>query len=436
MTVPEQQDDTPTLAEKVDAALTIAKQGGAVLPCKPNKAPYLKNGFYDASDDEDLIRWWFSEKYPDALIGLRTGKESDVWVLDVDNGEEGLDAVAKLEAKYGKLPATYTTRTPGNISKGKWPGEQRYFAYPGTKVKSSVSRLGTNLDVRGDGGYVIVPPSRGYSVGGGEYGVFATAPPWLIELVSGDGEDDGGAGEIGEVIPGGQRNASLASLAGSMRLRGMSKAAILAGLWEENQIKCNPPLPWHEVAAVAASVARYAPGSLSLTDLGNAERLVGRHGHDLIHVYGIGWFVWDGGRWQRDETGEVDRRCYETVRSIHEEAARVPSEDKRTALAKWAKASESANKISSTIKLAKSLPGVPAKAGTLDAGHMLFNVKNGTVNLETGALQEARREDLITKVAPVTFDPGAECPVWRAFLERALPNPDTRRFLQGWWVTP
>jgi len=170
---------------------------------------------------------------------------------------------------------------------------------------------------------------------------------------------------------------------------------------------------------------------MPLTELGNAERLVGRHGHDLIHVYGIGWLVWCGTHWRRDRTGEVERRAVEMVRSIHEEAARVASDEKREGLAKWAVASESAYRIRATIELARSMPGVPVEdADHLDGDPWLLNVENGTLDLRTGELREHRREDLITKLAPVEFDPEATAPNWEAFVEHAIPSRDTRTFLE------
>nr|MDP9488400.1 phage/plasmid primase, P4 family [Actinomycetota bacterium] len=200
---------------------------------------------------------------------------------------------------------------------------------------------------------------------------------------------------------------------------------------EENNIKCSPPLPWREVAAIAKSVGRYAPGSLPRTDTGNAERLVGRHGHDLKFVYGLGWFVWNGTHWRRDKTGEVERRAKETVRSIHEEAARVTNDEERRQLAKWAIASESVSRIRSMVSLAMSEPGIPVgEVEELDRDAWLLNVKNGTLDLRTGGLREHRREDLITKLAPVEYDPGAEAPTWEAFLERALPSESVRAFIQ------
>lgn len=234
MMMPEQR------GRALEAALAYAGEGFAVFPCKPDKSPRTKNGFYDATTDEDQIRRWWAA-HPSDLVGLRTGEGSGVFVLDLDNGEVGHASLEHLEAEHGRLPETYTVRTSGNPEKGKGPGEHRYFRYPGAAVKSTVSAIGDNLDVRGDGGYVIAPPSHGYTTVSGEFGEFAEAPRWLVEAVRDDGPDR--SREIGEAVPEGRRNASLTSLAGSMRLRGASTTAILAALNEENNIKCRPPLP-------------------------------------------------------------------------------------------------------------------------------------------------------------------------------------------------
>jgi putative DNA primase/helicase len=411
----------------LEAALGYARRSMPIFPCNPDKTPATPNGFYAATTDEGKIRAWWAEQ-PYELIGLRTGRASGIFVLDVDNGEEGRAALAKLEREHGALPETHTVRTSGNQSKDKGPGEHRYFRYPGIKVKSSVSEIGTNLDVRGDGGYAIVPPSPGYQVATGNLAKLAEAPEWLVEMVRDDRTVP--ARDLGEVIPESRRNASLTSLAGSMRLRGASTTAILAALSEENRTKCKPPLLWREVVSIAKSVGRYPPGSLPTTDLGNAERLVGRHGHDLVHVYGLGWHVWTSQLWERDEIGQVERRAKETVRSIYEEAAHVAQDEKRKTLAKWAKQSESVSRLGAMIALARSEPGIPLKADQLDADLWLLNVQNGTLDLRTGDPRPHDRSDLITKLAPVAYDPDAETPAWENFLGRILPNAAVRKFLQ------
>jgi putative DNA primase/helicase len=166
--------------------------------------------------------------------------------------------------------------------------------------------------------------------------------------------------------------------------------------------------------------ARVSVGE-NLTDMGNARRLVTRHGKDLrfVPVWGM-WLVWDGRRWSRDETGEVERRAKDTVRSIYAEAFATSDSDKRQAIAKHAAKSESERAVRAMIALAKTEPGIPVTPAELDADPWLFNVQNGTLQLRSGALQPHRREDLITKVSPVAFDAAARCPTLLAFLDRTM----------------
>src|SRR5262249_26244215 len=83
---------------------------------------------------------------------------------------------------------------------------------------------------------------------------------------------------------------------------------------------------------------------------------------------------------------------------------------------KW----EDARRIAASLELARSEPGVPALPSDLDTDRMLLNVLNGTLDLRTGELRPHRREDLITKLAPVEYDPSARCPLWLKFLDRIM----------------
>jgi len=233
-----------------------------------------------------------------------------------------------------------------------------------------------------------------------------------------------------------------------MRRRGATQPAIEAALLAEN-LRCAPPLSPAEVQAIAASVARYAPAqtqvdsnesilqgadrvspigeigpdepptSPHLTDLGNAQRLVARHGRDLRYCHAFGkWLVWSGTHWEADATGAVERMAKETVRAVYHEAGDEAGESQRKALADHAKRSESVSLLAAMIDLARSEPGIPVTPGELDRGPWLLNVANGTIDLKTGELHPHRREDLITKLAPVEFDSQAACPTWDTFLER------------------
>jgi P4 family phage/plasmid primase-like protien len=161
--------------------------------------------------------------------------------------------------------------------------------------------------------------------------------------------------------------------------------------------------------------AKLAP-SFHRTDLGNAERLIERHGDDLRYVHlWKKWLVWDGKRWALDESGEVERRAVGVVASIYAEAASVSDSDERKALSHHAQRSEARSRIDAMIALARSM--VPAAPNDLDTDPWVLNVQNGTVALRTGDLRPHRRGDLITKVTPVKYDPDAQAPRFTRFLQ-------------------
>jgi len=162
----------------------------------------------------------------------------------------------------------------------------------------------------------------------------------------------------------------------------------------------------------------HPPSEMSdtLTDVGNAERFVRLHKDTARHVPAWGWLVWDGHRWAPDETNAVTRLAIETVRAIYREAAECTDINKRKQIADHAKRSESKQRIEAMLKLAEALVADPPSA--FDRDPYLLNVLNGTIDLKTMQLREHSREDHITKLAPVAFDPEADCPLWKAFLDR------------------
>ena len=155
-----------------------------------------------------------------------------------------------------------------------------------------------------------------------------------------------------------------------------------------------------------------------LTDLGNAERLVAMHGSDVRYAAGIGWLVWDGRRFTPDDTGELLRRAKSTARAIYHDAANCDDDEERKRIAKWARASESEPRLKAMVSLAASEQAVVVRAGDLDADPFALTVLNGTLDLRTGKLKPHNRNDLITKLAPVRYDPDARSDQWERFLKR------------------
>jgi P4 family phage/plasmid primase-like protien len=185
---------------------------------------------------------------------------------------------------------------------------------------------------------------------------------------------------------------------------------------------------------------------IHLTDDGNARRVVKRHGRDLrfCHPWRT-WLIWDGRRWAEDQTAEGMQRVKETRDSLYQwvanrikELGAAGDDDERKAqlvklnkllnhLLRW----EDARRIAASLELAKSEPGVPVLPSQLDHDPMLLNVLNGTIDLRTGRLREHKREDMLTKLAPVEYDPDATCSFWQACLDRWMGS-NTRmiRYLQ------
>jgi hypothetical protein len=157
------------------AALDYAALGHAVFPCRPAaQEPATWRGFKDATTNPATIRrYWLANG--DYNIGIATGLTSGVWILDVD-GSNGASTLHDLEVEHGPLPATLCSSTGG--------GCHLWFRADGP-MQSSAGRVGVGLDVRGDGGYVIAPPSihpDGPTYRWVNDAPVAPAPDWLIEL--------------------------------------------------------------------------------------------------------------------------------------------------------------------------------------------------------------------------------------------------------------
>jgi bifunctional DNA primase/polymerase-like protein len=143
----------------LEAALGYAQRGWPVFPCRPNKRPMVTNGFHVATHEAPQIEEWW-RRWPQALIGVPTGKRSGSVVLDIDVKDpraDGFDTLAGLGLAI--LPETPMAHTASG-------GLHVYFAAIEREIRNSVGKhgLGSGLDVRGEGGYVIVPsPRSGYS---------------------------------------------------------------------------------------------------------------------------------------------------------------------------------------------------------------------------------------------------------------------------------
>ncbi|MEO7572114.1 MAG: bifunctional DNA primase/polymerase [Acidimicrobiales bacterium] len=180
----------------LDAAFIYAHRGWPVFPVhsprpgatpcscghldcgSPAKHPRVRGGLNAATTDPGQVEMWW-HRWPDANVAIRTGDESGLVVLDVDPRHGGDATLDRIVHEQGALPPGRTVATGGG-------GTHLYFKHPGNKVTNDAGRrLGEGLDIRGDGGYVLAPPSRHAS--GGGYSVTARGgeippmPDWLVE---------------------------------------------------------------------------------------------------------------------------------------------------------------------------------------------------------------------------------------------------------------
>ena len=234
----------------LDGAVKYALAGIAVFPCA-KKIPLTAEGFKNATlDAAQIIEWW--TKHPEAQIGIATGEINHLFVIDID-GPKGERAVSKLN-----LPETFTVQTrPGRF--------QLWFRQSeGTKSKCTASVLAPQLDSRGDGGYVIAPPSIHHETGK-PYQVlkdlpWAPAPIELLEPQNGNGNKPLLPAAGSDQIQKGTRHQTMLSIAGALRARRLSPEMILAQLRAVNERQCNPPLDDAELQKLASYVGSKPAG--------------------------------------------------------------------------------------------------------------------------------------------------------------------------------
>lgn len=241
------------------AALWYARNGIPVFPCKAReKAPLTPHGFQDATTNEDPVRRWWTQ-WPNANIGIPTGRLTGLLAIDIDPRNGGDGALRELELQHGAFPNTAAQLTGGG-------GRHLFFRYRGGPVPKLLAK---GIDLKADGGYVIVPPSvhasgKSYQWSDSRETLLdpAEIPGWLDERLRLRSSGKVVRRETVEPSPKwspGERNQRLAALAGAMRRQGSSLETIDAALLAENLRNCDPPLSDVEVRGIAISIASYPP---------------------------------------------------------------------------------------------------------------------------------------------------------------------------------
>lgn len=260
----------PNIAEFAQGYLA---RGWPVIPVEPGgKRPLVRwESFQTRLPTLEELAGWL-RRWPDANLGVVTGHMAGLVVLDIDPPHQGDDSLLELERVHGTLPQTIEALTGSG-------GRHVYFAHPGGTLRNKVG-LAPGIDLRGDGGMIVVPPSLHASGRRYEWELshlpeettLAPLPAWLLRLAGGAG----GPGEplghpltywrtlLHDGVPAGVRNNSIASLAGHLLRHGVDPEVMTELLLCWNRVRCRPPLDDAEVVRTCTSIRKTHEGRTAL----------------------------------------------------------------------------------------------------------------------------------------------------------------------------
>jgi len=257
---PDGQTGAMSQAVKIDTARRYLARGWSLLPLRSHdKRPLVAwEPLQSSHPSAEQVADWFG-RWPDANIGIVTGEISNLIVLDIDPKHGGDASLDRLERQFGQLPATIEVTTGGG-------GHHFYFAHHGGLIRSRTG-LAQGVDLRGDGGYIVAPPSIHpsghpylWAVGHSPEDVALAALPRWILLESGGIRVRRTPSDwrrlAREGVPEGQRNSSIAALTGHLLRHQVDPEVVLELLLSWNRMRCRPPLQDAEVAQVVSNIVR------------------------------------------------------------------------------------------------------------------------------------------------------------------------------------
>jgi putative DNA primase/helicase len=414
--------------DDIDAVLDLAKRGFRVHPLQSrNKIPILAQWKDRATTDETTIRLWASQN-KNCNWGIATGRGSGIVVIDVDITHGGDISWKKLLADHEQLN-TVSVKTGSG-------GMHYYFAYPdGNDIGNSPGAVGKGIDIRGNEGQVVAPGS--IHPNGNKYEwlnhpdkiTLRPMPTWLLDLILDQTSND--YNTIGDTVEKGNRNNSIYHNALALARQGSSKEFAIGAItkWIRDQKQAD--ISQEELLATVESAYKAAEKKhidlFEKSDSFIAETLIDAYGNDIIYVSGLGWFHWNDKVWEPDLDDAIITqlfiKCMKSMRddAIQKMAASSSRGDAKElgAIINWSIRSMSATAIHNAIGLASSFTKIRKTPNDIDPLHTQWklNCNNGTIDLQTGILCEHNKNDMITKIVPINYDPLAKCPFWDSTFE-------------------
>lgn len=499
------QDDQRKLL--LAAAGRFAEQGFRIIPVRwineegecacprgaecpsPGKHPVHREWPQVASSDRlTVANWWrsdgggtLSEWWPQANIGIVTGRESRVFVLDVDNYNGGFQTLSGYERRHGALPVTRVHST----ARG---GTHYFFRHPGFTVRNSAaSVLGQGLDIRGENGFVVAPPSVS------KYGLYelepvhdieaAPAPEWLLAALRSYDKDQTGESVAGAMpteatgaarryveaaveaessrmreARSGTRNDTLNQCAFSLGTLGgagllsedaafsaLRDAALAAGL-DEGEIRRTFTSGWTSGLESPRNVQWQSMHGTwparAMTEFGLADRMFDHWGDRLRWIpEWDSWALYEGGVWTPGSRNAGEWLAQAMIRALPDTEALSYDEDSdvnedgtattspRARFLDWVAKQQKRGVCSNSARLAAGIPSMQMKQTSFNSEPMLLNARNGVIDLTTGELLRHSPDYRMTLQCAAPWR-REDTPLWDAFLRRVQPDPAMRAYLQ------
>jgi len=462
----------------LEYAVAYAGLGFAVLPinrvhngkcscqsskCKsPGKHPVARlvpRGFKDASADISEVQAWFAEH--DYNIGMATGKQSGIVVVDVD-GQDGLDSLETLKSQGISFETAYVTT-------GR--GRHYYFRYPmgDIHIPSSSGQLAPGIDIRAEGGMVVAPPSLHASGIHYHWGSGATPTktsigplPFDLFLLIPNAKSNTEPQALGlsgsrfnlpeRVNDGEGRESTILRYAGYLRSQGISQAEIDRELLSYNSTNIKPPLDDADVLDRARRYATATDGSTQLAagqsspisapqegDIANGHDFANLHRNHLIYLIETNnWLRYEPPRgWDPASIALVDSAAkqvaYDLLLKAAKEHASHPEWNGKSKLLTRATKAHQMQHMRAMIEMAKSEPGLNCSINDFDSDPMLLGVQNGVVDLRTQVLMPPNPLTRVSKRCSVEYVPKATCPRFASFINEVLPDTVVAGFVQRWF---